>query len=116
MPALGQTTDELRITGWLKHAGDAVRQGEPLFEVETDKATLEVEAFAAGILLKIVQPAESVVAVGSLVAYIGASDDIVPATAEMVAPLKPSAAAPAVVATPQGRTQPGKVLASPAVR
>ena len=58
MPPLGQTSDELRIVSWLKREGDAVEQGEPLFEVETDKATLEVEAFSSGILRKILHKAE----------------------------------------------------------
>ncbi len=47
MPALGQTSDELRIISWLKKEGDLVEQGEPLLEVETDKVTLEVEAFTS---------------------------------------------------------------------
>ncbi len=78
MPALGQTTDELRIIAWLKKEGDAVEQGEPLFEVETDKVTLEVEAFASGILRKIVHQADEVVEVGTVVAYIGQADDELP--------------------------------------
>ena len=81
MPALGQTTDELRIISWLKKEGDVVEQGEPLFEVETDKVRLEVEAFASGILRKIVHQADEVVEVGTLVAYIGQADDELPARA-----------------------------------
>ena len=78
MPALGQTSDELRIISWLKKEGDLVEQGEPLFEVETDKVTLEVEAFTSGILRKIVHQADEVVEVGTLVAYIGQVDDVLP--------------------------------------
>ena len=78
MPALGQTSDELRIISWLKKEGDLVEQGEPLFEVETDKVTLEVEAFTSGILRKIVHQADEVVEVGTLVAYIGQADDELP--------------------------------------
>ena len=48
MPPLGQTSDELRIVAWRKDEGDAVDVGDPLLEVETDKATLEVEAAAGG--------------------------------------------------------------------
>jgi pyruvate dehydrogenase E2 component (dihydrolipoamide acetyltransferase) len=76
MPALGQTSDEIRIISWLKNEGDLVEQGEPLFEVETDKVTLEVEAFTSGILRKIVHQADEVVEVGTLVAYIGQADDV----------------------------------------
>ena len=78
MPALGQTSDELRIISWFKKEGDLVEQGEPLFEVETDKVTLEVEAFTSGILRKIVHQADEVVEVGTLVAYIGQADDALP--------------------------------------
>ena len=41
MPALAQTSDELRLTAWLKTEGEQVTEGEPLFEAETDKAELE---------------------------------------------------------------------------
>jgi len=78
MPALGQTSDELRIISWLKKEGDRVELGEPLFEVETDKVTLEVEAFISGILRKIVHQADEVVEVGTLIAYIGLPDDVLP--------------------------------------
>ena len=79
MPALGQTSDELRIISWLKKEGDPVQQGEPLFEVETDKVTLQVEAFTGGILRKIVHQADEVVEAGTLIAYIGQADDVLPA-------------------------------------
>jgi pyruvate dehydrogenase E2 component (dihydrolipoamide acetyltransferase) len=78
MPALGQTSDELRIISWFKKEGDLVEQGEPLFDVETDKVTLEVEAFTSGILRKILHQADEVVEVGTLVAYIGQVDDELP--------------------------------------
>ena len=76
MPALGQTSDELRIISWLKKEGDLVEQGEPLLEVETDKVTLEVESFTSGILRKIVHQADEVVEVGTLIAYIGLADEL----------------------------------------
>ncbi len=123
MPALGQTTDELRILSWLKKEGDAIERGEPLFEVETDKATLEVEAFASGILRKIMHQGDEVVKVGTLVAYIGKAEDELPG--EMPAQAGPSAAEePGIPTTLSISTntpaiaQPGsdKALASPPVR
>jgi pyruvate dehydrogenase E2 component (dihydrolipoamide acetyltransferase) len=78
MPALGQTSDELRIISWLKKEGDLVTQGEPLLEVETDKVTLEVEAFTGGILKKIVRQADEIVEAGTLIAYIGQAADVIP--------------------------------------
>ena len=50
VPPLGQTVDTLTLVSWYKNEGDAVVQGEPLFAVETDKATLDVEASASGML------------------------------------------------------------------
>jgi pyruvate dehydrogenase E2 component (dihydrolipoamide acetyltransferase) len=86
MPSLGQTTAELRIVSWLKAEGDPVRRGEPLLEVETDKATLEVEAFTSGTLLRIVRGADEVVEAGSLLAYIGAPGEAIPEAADAAAP------------------------------
>src|SRR5215471_18293887 len=52
MPDLGQTTSEAKVVRWLKDLGDKVSAGEPLLEVETDKATMEVEAYVGGYLRK----------------------------------------------------------------
>jgi pyruvate dehydrogenase E2 component (dihydrolipoamide acetyltransferase) len=118
MPALGQTTDELRIIAWLKNEGDPVQQGEPLFSVETDKATLEVEAFSSGILRKIVHPADDVVEVGTLVAYIGQLEDSLPeepVVAELTQSL-PGVSAMVPGVPPMASSGHEKPLASPAVR
>lgn len=53
MPDLGQTTTELEIIKWHKKVGDAVKKGDILVEVQTDKAVAEVESFADGILEEI---------------------------------------------------------------
>jgi pyruvate dehydrogenase E2 component (dihydrolipoamide acetyltransferase) len=71
MPPLGQTSDELRILVWRKREGDTVALGEPLLEVETDKATLEVEAALAGTLLRIVHGEGQTVQSGTVIAYVG---------------------------------------------
>ena len=62
------------IVRWLKAEGEAVAKGEPLYELDTDKVTQEVEAEAAGVLLKIVV-ADGEVDVGETVAVIGAQDE-----------------------------------------
>jgi pyruvate/2-oxoglutarate dehydrogenase complex dihydrolipoamide acyltransferase (E2) component len=72
MPPLGETADELRIVAWRKAVGEPVTVGEPLFEVETDKTTLEVEATAAGTLLSIVHGDEETVREGVVIGWIGA--------------------------------------------
>ncbi len=71
MPPLGQTSDELRIVAWRKREGDTVAVGEPLLEVETDKATLEVEAALAGTLLRIAHAEGQTVQAGTVIAYVG---------------------------------------------
>ena len=53
IPKMGETTTEVRILHWMKSEGEAVEKGEPLLEVETDKATLEIESFATGVLKRI---------------------------------------------------------------
>ncbi len=70
VPPLGQTIDTLTLVRWLKQEGETVRQGEPLFEVETDKANLEVEAPASGILSGVTARAGEEVAVLSAIAVI----------------------------------------------
>lgn len=75
MPPGGQTTDELRIFRWLKHEGDRIGKGDILFEVETDKATLNVESFCEGILLRTCFSEGDTVETGIAVAYIGEEED-----------------------------------------
>jgi pyruvate dehydrogenase E2 component (dihydrolipoamide acetyltransferase) len=111
MPPLGTTSDELRIVEWLKAEGDEVVLGEALLAVETDKATLEVEAATAGTLLRIVHGADAVVEVGDVVAYVGAPGDEVPVEAED----EPRATA-ASVDSPARPSRSVHVAASPAVR
>jgi pyruvate dehydrogenase E2 component (dihydrolipoamide acetyltransferase) len=74
LPRLGQGMESGTIVRWLKAEGEAVAKGEPLYELDTDKVTQEVEAEAAGVLLKIVV-ADGEVDVGETVAVIGAPDE-----------------------------------------
>ncbi|MDQ3671696.1 MAG: 2-oxo acid dehydrogenase subunit E2 [Actinomycetota bacterium] len=74
LPRLGQGMEAGTIVRWLKAEGDEVAKGEPLFELDTDKVTQEVEADAAGVLLKIVVP-EGEANVGTTVAVIGSADE-----------------------------------------
>ena len=70
LPRLGQGMEAGTITKWLKSEGDTVEKGEPLFEIDTDKVTQEVESDFAGVLLKITLP-EGEAPVGQTIAYIG---------------------------------------------
>ncbi len=82
--------DEGRIVAWHKRVGDAVAAGEVLFEVETDKATMEVESPAAGTLRRILFPADSSAPVATVIALISdTADEPLPETLQAAAP-KPS--------------------------
>jgi len=73
MPKLGETMEEGEIIQWLKKEGDRVKEGEPLLEVATDKANMEVEATASGFLRKIVAGEGKVVPVTETIAFIADS-------------------------------------------
>ena len=77
LPRLGQGMESGTIVRWLKSEGDPVEKGEPLYELDTEKVTQEVEAEASGTLLKILVP-EGEVAVGKTVAIIGEPGEDVP--------------------------------------
>ena len=70
MPQLGETVAEGKITKWFKSAGDAVKPGDNLFEIETDKVSMEVPSTTAGVLAEIRVPAGAVAPVGAIVAVI----------------------------------------------
>jgi pyruvate dehydrogenase E1 component beta subunit len=100
MPALSPTMTEGKIAKWLKAEGDTVKSGDVLAEIETDKATMEVEAVDEGTLLKVLIAAGTEnVAVNTPIAVIGAAGETVkPAAAP--APVAVAAPAPAPVAAP----------------
>ena len=75
MPPLSETMIDGLIVRWYKREGDAVDEGEPLYDVDTDKATVEVSAPAAGILRRILVPAGDTVPIGALLAVIAGPDD-----------------------------------------
>src|SRR2546429_8730705 len=78
MPKMGDTMEEGKILRWIKHEGDAVNKGESLAEVETDKVNIEIEAFASGVLRKILVPEGASAPIGAGIALIGASDEPLP--------------------------------------
>ena len=81
MPQLGETVAEGKILSWFKSVGDDVKVGDKLFEVETDKVTVEVEAIAAGKLSEIKIGEGTTAKVGSIVAVLGGTA-AVPAKSE----------------------------------
>src|SRR5881398_1491168 len=80
LPRLGQGMESGTIVKWLKSEGDQVEKGEPLYELDTDKVTQEVEAEASGVLLKITV-AEGEADVGTTIAVIGEQGEDVTALA-----------------------------------
>jgi pyruvate dehydrogenase E2 component (dihydrolipoamide acetyltransferase) len=70
MPMLGEVMEEGRIVAWLKNEGDTVEQGEIVMEVETEKATFEIESPASGVLKEILVPEDETAAVNTLLALI----------------------------------------------
>lgn len=98
MPQLGMAQDAGKIVAWLKAPGDAVTKGDALFEVETDKATMEVEAQASGFLTGVTAGEGEDVPVGAVIAQISDSaDDDTPAP-------KPAAAPAAYDDLPSGKS------------
>ena len=77
LPRLGQGMEAGTIVKWLKSEGDPVEKGEPLYELDTDKVTQEVEAEASGVLLRIAV-AEGEVPVGETIAFIGEEGEQAP--------------------------------------
>jgi len=108
MPALGMAQDSGLIVAWLKQPGDAIKPGDALMEVETDKATMEVEAQAEGYLTNVRAQAGESVPVGDVVARISETADADAETQEAAPP--PNAAddaadapqAPAASLAPEG--------------
>jgi pyruvate dehydrogenase E2 component (dihydrolipoamide acetyltransferase) len=75
MPNLGFDTQEARIIEWLKQPGDALRKGEVIAVIESDKANVELEAIADGVLVEHVFPADTMVSVGAVIAHLGTAGE-----------------------------------------
>src|SRR3954465_2929080 len=71
MPKLSPTMEEGQLSRWLKKEGDKVGVGEPLAEIDTDKATMEAQALAEGVLLKVLVGEGETVPLGTVIAVIG---------------------------------------------
>jgi pyruvate dehydrogenase E2 component (dihydrolipoamide acetyltransferase) len=100
MPKLSDAMETGKVIQWLKKEGDAVKGGDVIAEIETDKANVEIEAFGAGVLRKIVVGEGEQVPVGELIGVIAdPAEDVSSVTG---APAKPATAAPAPAAAPAG--------------
>ena len=117
LPRLGQGMESGTIVRWLKSEGEPVAKGDPLYELDTDKVTQEVEAEASGVLLKIAVP-EGEVEVGRTIAFIGKEGESV-STVEAPAPVSDTKTVSDTVEQPKRvpqQTTNGRVKASPLAR
>jgi len=127
LPKLGETVEVSTIDRWIKNEGDTVTTGDILCEITTDKATLEVESYYRGTLLKILAPPGKELPVGSVIAVIGEKGEAIPedilaqaggqaATAGKEAPAEKAAAAAVAVAEAAPAVAAGRIFASPRAR
>ena len=126
MPQMGFDMTEGTIASWLKKEGEAVTKGEPIAEIETDKTTIQIEAFQSGVLLKqLAQPGQKV-PVGESIGVIGDVGETVPAAAApapvaaaVASPATNGSSAPAPVAAPSAPAavaNTGRVIATPVAK
>lgn len=102
MPKMGYDMEEGKILRWLKKEGDPVTKGEPIAEIETDKISIEIEAFAGGVLAKILHGDGATVPVGDPIGLIAEPGEKVEA---------PAAGAPAPAAKPAAEAAPAPAQA-----
>ena len=116
MPQLGETVAEGKITQWFKSAGDAIAPGDNLFEIETDKVSMEVPSTSAGVLAEIRVAAGEVAPVGAVVAVIAdkaGTAASLPRDASAPAAAKAAPAATGAPSQPSAPPVPAASLASP---
>jgi pyruvate dehydrogenase E2 component (dihydrolipoamide acetyltransferase) len=121
MPALGMAQETGKVLRWLRVPGEEVRQGEPLLEVETDKANVEIEAPASGVLARVLAPEGAEVPVGQVIGWIllpGESPSDLPAEPTVLLPTEPvvAAAEPPPTAQRAAEPEPSRTRASPKAR
>src|SRR5271168_3233577 len=120
VPPMGESVSEATVAKWLKKVGDAVREDEPLVELETDKVTLEVNASTSGVISEIKVEPGSNVGVGAVLGIIqgdGASVSSPAASATTSAPPQSPKPAPANTSAPPAPQQaaPQQQTTAPAV-
>ena len=112
MPQMGYDMTEGTVVKWVKHEGDVVKKGDIIAEIETDKATVEMEADAAGLLRKVTVSEGTTVPVGAVIGIIGTADETLPEASE-TAPAKEEV--PAVEAAPTEQPKEVAVTEAPAL-
>ena len=113
LPRLGQGMESGTIVRWLKAEGDSVAQGEPLYELDTEKVTQEVESDAEGVLLQILAHEGEEVPVGQAVAVIGAPGEAAPASPPSTDGASVAVASPSAEPAPVAESAPAAVAETP---
>jgi len=122
LPKLGLTMDEGRLIAWHKKEGERVEKGEVLFEVETDKANMEIEASASGIVRRILLPADASAPVATVIALIADTADeplpasVAPAASPLARNDSLAETAPSLAGATVGAERSERVRSSPAAR
>jgi pyruvate dehydrogenase E2 component (dihydrolipoamide acetyltransferase) len=121
MPKLTDSMEEGVVVKWRKAEGDHVESGDVLAEIETDKAVMDLEAFASGVLRKILVPEGTTVPSGTLIAVIADFDEdiqdlLAGGAATPTAPPTAQGGAPTATAVPEGHAAPAGTPMSPRVR
>ncbi len=112
IPKVGLVMEAVKVVRWLKNVGDRVVAGEPLLEVETEKAVVEIEAAASGRLTEILVQVDSQAAVGDQVAWIESDQAHGAGTAAAAHVASAEAAKPAVPTSPAASTSPASPVAT----
>jgi pyruvate dehydrogenase E2 component (dihydrolipoamide acetyltransferase) len=125
MPALGVAQQTGTLLKWFKAEGESVSKGEPLMEIETDKATVEIEAPGSGVLTQVIAKPGDEVPVGQRIAFILAPGEESPADAMPAAAPRPATKTKETESKPAAKspsvsvsvtTNSGRILASPAAK
>lgn len=113
---MGFDMKEGKLVRWLKKEGEEVGRGEPLLEIETDKAVVEVEAFASGVLRRILVGEGETVPVGHIIGIIAAPQETLPELPPTARPLAPEAPPPPVREAAPARPPSERLRVSPLAR
>ncbi len=114
VPELGDQTEDVRLIAWVVDEGQSVKSGDVIAEIETDKAAVELESEAGGVLLKQAASVGQTLKTGQVIAFVGEPGESVPEPEEEESEPPPQAGAS--VSQPQAGQDTGRVRATPAAR
>lgn len=110
MPKLGFDMQEGTLVRWVRNEGESINKGDVLAEIETDKATVEVESSASGVVRRLLVDQGAIVPIGAAIAIVGGKDESIP---ESPAPMKPAQAPKPITAPAQSAKEERPAPAQP---